>query len=309
MKKKEEKKIVWITGTNGFVGKNLLPLFPKEKYTLYRISNCFKHPTPNSNRIYIDFLDKKHIEKVINEHQIPDLLIHLGWGDVDNPNSNNHITSNVESGKNLIDIFFRYGLKKFVFIGSINEYGEQENILKEEMCPNGKLSNYALGKSMVAKYGLEKSQQYNASFIHIRLFYIYGTMQRKKSLINSLFECYKKKTKMDLGSCDYFRDYIHVSEAVYGIKLLSELNISTTVNLGSGNAIRLKDFVLKFWNQLGGDENMLSFGSDTFYKNEQIQNYCYADLTKLEALIHWKPTLTIEQGIKLTINNLKKLQY
>ena len=88
---------------------------------------------------------------------------------------------------NLIDIFFRYGLKKFVFIGSINEYGEQENILKEEMCSKGKLSNYALGKSMVAKYGLEKSQQYDAAFIHIRLFYVYGTMQRKKSLINSLF--------------------------------------------------------------------------------------------------------------------------
>ena len=307
MKKQEGKETVWITGANGFVGKNLLPLFPKEKYDVYRISNCFNHIKPNSNQIYIDFRDKKHIKKVINEHQIPSLLIHLGWGDVDDPNSNNHVTSNVESSKNLIDIFFLSGLRKFVFIGSINEYGEQENILKEETHPKGKISNYALGKSMVAKYGLEKSQEYDTNFIHIRQFYVYGAMQRKKSLINSLFECYKNKTKMKLGSCDYFRDYIHVSEAVYGIKLLSELNISTTVNLGSGNAIRLKDFVLKFWNELGGNKNMLSFGLDTFYKNEQTQNYCYADLTKLETLVNWKPTLTIEQGIKLTINDLKKL--
>ena len=31
MKIKILKKIVWVTGTNGFVGKNLLSLFPKEK--------------------------------------------------------------------------------------------------------------------------------------------------------------------------------------------------------------------------------------------------------------------------------------
>ena len=31
MKTEILKKIVWITGANGFVGKNLLSLFPKEK--------------------------------------------------------------------------------------------------------------------------------------------------------------------------------------------------------------------------------------------------------------------------------------
>ena len=41
------------------------------------------------------------------------------------------------------------------FWRKVRDLKHLENILKEEMCPNGKLSNYALGKSMVAKYGLE----------------------------------------------------------------------------------------------------------------------------------------------------------
>ncbi|MDE2590345.1 MAG: NAD(P)-dependent oxidoreductase, partial [Patescibacteria group bacterium] len=200
-------------------------------------------------------------------------------------------------------ILYKSGLEKFIFLGSMNEYGDRIGPLYEEMKPMGWITNYAKGKIDVAKFGFEKAKEMDKKFIHIRLFYTYGAVYRKNTLIQDLYHGYKKNTKISLGHCEHYRDYVYVSDVVKGIRLLRNINESTTVNLGSGKAIKLKEFVNLFWKILGGKPEMLHFG-DKPIKKEQPQPNCFANLDKLEALIKWKPSISLEEGIKLTIKEL-----
>ena len=59
-----------------------------------------------------------------------------------------------------------------------------------------------------------------------------------------------------------------------------------------------------FWNNLGGANNMLKFGSKAMLKNEPDQPKSFADLTRLEKLTNWKPSYSLEEGIQSTIEVL-----
>lgn len=297
---------IWLTGSRGFIGSELA--FNLDKICeLTRISNR-KNEDANQisiNPIHINFQSKNEIKKRIKELGIPDIFIHLGWGDMTNPHSSTHLEENVIQSKNLIEELYKEGLERFVFLGSMNEYGDRIGTLDEKMNSKGWITNYAKGKILVAKFGFEKAKMMNKKFIHIRLFYTYGPKKKGGSLIQDIYQSHKNKKNVSLGTCEQYRDYIYVSDVVKGIMLLSGSDNSHTVNLGSGNAIQLKEFVKKFWDELKGDQKMLHFGEKQVGK-EQAQPNCFANLEKLENITGWKPTTSIENGIKKMIKELQK---
>ena len=147
----------------------------------------------------------------------------------------------------------------------------------------------------------------NKKFVHIRLFYTYGPMQKKDSLIQDLYRGYKNNTSISLGHCEHYRDYVHVLDVAKGIRLLCDVDESVSINLGSGKAIKLKEFVSIFWRILGGKSEMLHFGEKQTGK-EQPQPNCFANLDTLQKLTGgWKPSISIDDGIRLTIKELDKM--
>ena len=101
-----------------------------------------------------------------------------------------------------------------------------------------------------------------------------------------------------------YRDYIYVQDVVEGIIRSIDIKDSYTINLGNGSYIKVKDFVAMFWNNLGGANNMLKFGSKAMLKNEPDQPKSFADLTRLDKLTNWKPSYSLEEGIQSTIEIL-----
>jgi len=172
------------------------------------------------------------------------------------------------------------------------------------MEPEGLLTNYAKGKIKVAKFGFQCAKELDKVFIHVRPFYVYGHGQRSGSLINDVYDAYKDGRSPVLGPCEQYRDYIHVIDVAEGIVLSSKLNNSTTLNLGSGRFIQVKNFVSKFWDCLGGEKDKLKFGSRPMRSGEPEQPKSFADLTHLKELTGWTPERSLEDGIKLTIEKL-----
>lgn len=296
------KKIVWLTGSRGFVGSYVAPALLNSGYKIKFLTNS---PTDNNELIYADFSDRYQIKHVIERHGAPDTLIHLGWGNVYEPHDESHISINLQNGINLIDKFYNAGVKRILLIGSSSEYGDRQGLLKENYLPTGDVNNYVKGKIALAKYGLESALKINRIFAHIRLFYTYGAGQKHNSLINQLFQNSIKGNEMNLSPCEHYRDYIHVSEAAEGISRITNVNQSGIINLGSGNVILLKEFVKLFWKELGADPKKLIFGSHDVPLLEQIQPKSYADLSILQNNINWIPSLSIEDGIKKTVKQLR----
>ena len=293
---------VWITGSRGFLGSYLIKMLKDLGFECLCISNQI----PFSNIVqYVDFSDRTKIRDAIKQFGIPNTFIHLGWGNVYSPHHEDHITTNLFDGINLIDELFDFGLERFIFIGSSSEYGSLVGKLSEDVdLGTTTENNYIKGKTSLCKYGLSKVRDTGSSFLHIRLFYTFGAGQRSTSLLNQLFTAFIEGQSINLSPCSHFRDYIHVSDAALGICKLCSVKHVGILNLGSGEAIKLSDFVRMFWDALGGDPADLLFGKHSLPVTEQSQPQSFADLSKLLALTNWQPSLTTLEGIRLTISEM-----
>jgi UDP-glucuronate decarboxylase len=305
-----KKESIWITGSRGFIGKHLVQKLKKYNYNVLCFTN---NPNLNigkgikeHNLHYMDYSSRVSIQKKLQTLGCPDIFIHNGWGDMANPMSELHLINNVEEGETLIETLYSEGLGKFIFLGSMNEYGARLGSLSEDMEPKGRLTNYAKGKIEVAKFGLQRSVFFGRYFIHIRPFYVYGPGQKKGSLINTLFDAFQNETTAKLGPCKHYRDYIYVKDVAEGIMRLLIIDKSCTINLGSESFILVKDFVKKFWTEMGGDMSSLEFGRRPMSEDEPEQPKSYADLSRLKRFTGWTPEYSLEDGVQETIKLLRQ---
>jgi nucleoside-diphosphate-sugar epimerase len=296
------KSTIWMSGSNGFVGKHLLDYLKKSKFLISTVSN-----TNIESDIFCDYSSKNEIKKAIDNNGCPDFFIHLGWGDVYEPHHKSHVTTSLINSQNLIDVLYESGVKKILSIGSSSEYFDTLGALNENVKISKFQNNYVQGKIQLSNYGFKQAHFKNKVFLHIRLFYAYGSGQRDNSLINQLFKSYLTNSKLNLTSCNHFRDYIHINDVIEGIIQILAVDRSEIINLGSGSVIMLKDFIKIFWKELNANPDFLLFGKKSISDLEQVQPKSYADLSKLVFLTGWKPNVSIQEGIKETIINLKSM--
>lgn len=301
---------VWLTGSRGFVGRAVTAAFRQTGAHVWGCTNQAVSDAPsglNDNPfVQVNYLDPEDIKAKVRHFGMPDLFIHSGWAAMDKPESPLHLEENVPAGRNLINTLFSQGLKTFLFIGSMNEYGARTGALSEDLESDGRLTNYAKAKREVAAIGFEAAKKFGKTFIHARTFYVYGAGQRSGSLINDLYQASLTGAEVSLSPCEHYRDYIHVSEVAEGLRRISVLPESTSVNLGSGTVVQVKDFVLLFWKALGGDPGKLKFGARKIGWDEPEQPKSYADLARLKQLTNWTPSLTLQQGVTRTVEDLRQ---
>ncbi len=294
-------KRIFLTGSTGLLGLSLYKEL-KIKFKILRISNNKKYKLNKSIR-YLPFNSKEKINKFIKKEGIPDYFIHCGWGKMDEPSSDYHIKENVKFSKNLIDSFFRSGLEKFIFIGTINEYGDNLGIVKENKKPKGKLRNYEKGKTIVGDHGKFKAKKLNKKFIHLRIANLFGPITKKKSLIYSMHASDKKNKNVEVSSLKFYRDYLHVDTvAKYISKLLLNCNNSSVVNVGSGKKLLMRNFVKLYWKILNKNKNEIKFSKDI---NLKINPGFFMDISKLKSITRSKLKRTLLKEIKTNIKQFK----
>jgi nucleoside-diphosphate-sugar epimerase len=293
--------IIWLSGSRGFIGSYLKDALIGMNKVVQCVSNSY---TADNEIIFFDFSKKESINEVLKKYGTPDTFIHLGWGNVYEPHNECHVNENLMDGQNLIDELYAAGVKRILLIGSSSEYGDREGALEESSQSMGEVNNYVKGKTTLSRYGVSRAKEIGRYFLHIRLFYTYGSGQKHNSLINQLFQSYLSDSQMSLSPCEHYRDYIHVLDAAKGIAKLSDVNYSGVINLGSGNVIMLQDFVRLFWNELNADPSQLKFGEHDLSSLEQSQPKSFANLSKLVNLTNWSPELSINQGIKQTVQQM-----
>jgi nucleoside-diphosphate-sugar epimerase len=294
---------VWISGSNGYIGTFLKSALIEAKFKVICLSSS---QSLDRNVIHLDFSNKAKIKEVLKKYGPPETFIHLGWKNVYKINDKSHTGLNVDNSINLIDELYSAGTKRIIFVGSVSEYADQVGVLKESDIDRTPENKYIEGKVKVGKYGLKSAARLNRIFLHVRLFSTYGAGQSHNSLIKQLFECSLTENNMSLSPCLHYRDYIYISDAIKGFIKLTFVNESGVVNLAGGEAIQLKNFVKLFWRELGANPDRLIFGGHEQPLYEQSQPKAYSDQSKIKRLTGWTPKTSINDGIKLTIEEMKK---
>jgi dTDP-6-deoxy-L-talose 4-dehydrogenase (NAD+) len=252
------KKIL-ITGSQGFIGKNLIKnLVNEKKFEIH--ATCRKKFIKNYKNV--KWIKVKNLQSdSINKFKY-DILVDLAWYDLDNYNSQTHIKKQVTEHF----VFYKKLLKKnkkiniFSF-GTCLEYGLREGKLVENMISDPKI-NYARGKDILRKKIMYLKKKYDFSINWLRLFYIYGEGQEKRKIYSQFINAIKSRKKFFIMSKGtQKRDYIHIKSVVKIIIILIRKNVNVgIINLCTGNSIRVIDLVRK-WKKKFKSNIKLKIGS------------------------------------------------
>lgn len=239
-----------VTGATGFIGNHLINELLKD--TDNEIIATSRDAVKAKK--YDWFNKVKYIEYNIYSESInidlyelfdrPDCLIHLSWDGLPNYGSLIHIEKNLYNNYYFIKKLVQNGLKDVSVAGTCMEYGMINGELFEDI--NTQPSNsYALAKDTLRLFLEELEDNFNFKLKWIRLFYMYGEGQSKKSLFSQIDNAVKNgETSFNMSSGEQLRDYLHISEVVSNIVSISKQDeILGSINCCSNKPISVRKLV------------------------------------------------------------------
>lgn len=210
------KNKVFITGMNGFVGRNLKP-YLSEYFDIKGISRKENH----LGLTYTMFLE---------ENRPYDALIHLAGKAHDLKNTANdseYYEVNFELTKRLYDQFLQSDAQKFIYISSVKAAADTvEGVLTEEVVPNP-VTAYGKSKLMAENYILAHLPADKQVYI-LRPCMIHGP--GNKGNLNLLHSIVTKGIPYPLGAFKNVRSFLSVENLCFVIKeLLVQKDIASGV--------------------------------------------------------------------------------
>ena len=213
-----------------------------------------------------------------------DLVIHAAWSSLENYNSTNHIKKILPENIKFLKKLIYLGAKNLVVLGTCFELGDCLGEVKETqiMKPN---TQYGKAKKKLYDKLISLQKKNNFNLTWMRIFYIYGSNQRNKSIFSQLknFNTIQSGKFFALTEGKQLRDYMHVSTLAKKIIDVSLLNKNFgIVNVCSGNPISVKNLVLK-WKSKFKWKIKFKFGGKNLKKYEP--NSFWGSTLKLKTIL------------------------
>jgi len=247
------KKIITVTGGEGFVGTHLVRKLREER----ACKDVFIADLPE-----YDLRILENVKRMFDE-QNPDVVIHLasvvGGIGANRENPGKFYYDNAIMGIHLLHEAYLRGIEKFVALGTICCYPKFTPVpFKEEDLWNGYPEEtnapYGLAKKMLLVQSQAYRQQYGFNSIFLMPVNLYGpgdnfdpkTSHVIPALIKKCLDAIENEDDQVVvwGTGGATREFLYVEDAAEGIILATErYNEAKPINLGSGSEISIKDLV------------------------------------------------------------------
>jgi nucleoside-diphosphate-sugar epimerase len=293
---------ILITGGTGFIGKRLVDKLDFGKNKLLVITRnpekvkYSKRITP----LKADLVKISKSKEAIKFFE-PDAALHLAWEGIPDYGTDISI-KNFNSTLSLINLLTDIKCKKIVATGSLWEYGSNKGKVSED-APIKPFNAFTAAKHSINILGEQICKDKGVTFVWTRIFYVYGPGQRHGSLIPYLISCAKKNLQPEIRNPDASNDFVYVDDVADAIiRLLDKQVPAGTYNIGSGKLTKVSHIIKKINSY---------FGKSDYYKqvkkNTEDSIYSlYADLKKINKASGWRPSKTIDEGIKETIESMNQ---
>lgn len=328
---------ILITGGAGFIGSQLGYQFDKEGHDVIlldnmsygRLDNLVINGETFGTFVGID-IRSKDIYRIMEG---VDYVFHLaGIAPLPDCQSDpyNAINVNVSGTANVLDAARFHGVKRVIFSSTSAVYennkkfpcSEEDNVFPSLLYPNSKLQSEMLCKSYVDTYGLD--------VVILRFFNVFGPHQDLKRkhppligyVIRELF--YNRVPILHSNGLQE-RDYVYTQDVIDLCKIvMTKENIKAEIfNVASGVTYSVRDIykiisdymcknieplyndAAEFWNKYPS----LYEGQFTLKKEileKEVNKYALGTNDKAKA-IGWEPKVSMEQGLKNSVNYAIKL--
>lgn len=259
---------IFITGSTGFIGQNLADFY--SEHAVFRFTR---------NMVLRDELDKYK----------PDLVINCAAEiyDVDNM-----WAVNVVLAKQCLQYCIEND-KQMIQLGTSSEYGTVNRPSKESD-PIQVESAYAGTKGIATLMCQTAAAEYQTDVVILRPYSPYGPRERRHRLFPALWRAFKLDQPMDLvmGVHDflYIDDFVRALDCVLQSK---DRQPGEIINVSSGQQYSNSDVLAAFQSVTGKQAPV-----NIVNKFVTPVTWC-ADISHIKQKYDWKPTVSLEQGIKL----------
>ena len=302
---------ILVTGGAGFIASNVADAFINEGHNVVIIDDFSSGKQENINpkaKVYRMDIQDSNVENIFRDEKIEVMCHHAAQMDVRRSVSDPKFDAsvNVLGFLNLMETGRKYGLKKVIFSstgGAI--YGEQDYFPADEQHPNRPLSPYGITKLVTEKYLFFYKEIYGIDHVILRYANIYGPRQNphgEAGVVAIFTERMLKGEQPTInGEGKQTRDYVFVGDVVQANLLALKYNGSNIFNIGTGIETDV--------NQLFHHIKKLT-GSTCEEKHapakagEQMRSVISSQ--KISEMLGWKPTVTLEEGLKRTVEFFKK---
>ena len=281
-------KKVLLTGSTGFIGRNILPIL-QEKYEIYA-------PT----RHELDLLDFNSVETYLKKYKFDAVI----QGANPNPVKNSQLDKPETMLEDSIRIFMnlyqmRHYYGKMLYFGSGAEYGKNRDIILAEEVQIGSvipLDSYGLAKLWMNELARTTNNIYN-----LRIFGCYGPYDHESKFLTHVIRSCLRKEDITIRQ-DCFFDYMQVYDLAKILSFFIENKLRFhDYNVCSGKRITLFDIASKIKDQ------MKSNSAIVILKEGMNREYTGNNNQLLQELPSSFRLTSIEEGIKMQIDFERRL--
>lgn len=314
------KPKVLVTGGAGFIGSNFCNI-NKDKFEIVVLDNLAMGDFENiqdKEAVRIlegDACKKEDLAKCGDKF---DYVLHLAGTSTapkfqDEGFVDGYVNS-VQSFVQTLEFARKSGAKKFLYASTSSIYGNNPIPLTEDQNvtpPN----HYAVTKFLYENCSRCYNKVYpQMEIIGFRFMSVYGPNEEAKGpyaniISQFIWDIAREKSPIIYGDGTQTRDFTNVRDVVQGITRAIEIDRplgNDVFNIGTGEHASFRD-ILKMIN-----DEMKNLGKEEveaeYIENPVKENYVksqHADISKIEKILEYSPTVSLHDGIKDQIANIK----
>lgn len=292
---------ILVTGARGFIGSQVVA---RARHRGLHVVAAYRGAS-QPGTVHLDVCDPASIDAALREVQ-PTLVVHcaaygLNYADQDPDVA---IAVNVRGTLQVLGVAAQHRVRRFLHLGSCFEYGSYPVPILEDMALQP-TSLYGASKAAATLLIKERACALGVSLIIARPFGTWGPGEAAYRLIPQVLRACIERAPLKLTACEVIRDYTYVEDVathLLALLLADAVPTGTIVNVGSAQAVVLRDFVLAVARMFDAG-HLMQFGALEYRATEMAS--LVADVSRLRELLGALPRTPLEEGVHRTVAQLQ----
>lgn len=311
---------ILITGGAGFIGSNIVDYLVREGYVNVTVLDNLETGYIQNIQDHIDNEKIKFIRGDITNSTTcqkacagKEIVLHqaaLGSVPRSIENPMNTFNVNVTGFMNMLEAARHNKVRRFVYASSSSVYGDDATLPKKEEKTGHPLSPYAVSKKTNELFAKVYAELYKIEIIGLRYFNVFGPKQNPTGpyaavipiFINNIINSNECKI---FGDGNNRRDFTYIDNVVQANLLAASTTNKEALNQVYNIAFGATKSVNSLYELISSLLNAKSLPAYHPPRTGEIKD-SFADISKAEKLIGYKPQVSLEKGIELSIGWYKE---
>jgi dTDP-glucose 4,6-dehydratase len=219
-----------------------------------------------------------------------------------------YVRTNIEGTLNVLQAARELETERVVHTSTSEVYGTARYVPIDEAHPLQGQSPYSASKIGADKVAEAFHLSFNVPVVTVRPFNTFGPRQSARAVIPTIItQCLARANAIRLGSLHPTRDLNYVSNTVDGFLQAATVSeaVGQTINLGTGREISIGELAETIARIINADVRIEQDEQRLRPSGSEVERLL-ADNRLAQNLLGWKPAVSLEEGLTLTIEWMRE---